>query len=59
MKLSIRLIKSPIGRKPNHRATVEALGLRKINQVVEKESNPMILGMVNTISYLLEVQEIK
>jgi len=59
MKLSIWLIKSPIGRKPNHRATVEALGLRKINQVVEKESNPMILGMVNTISYLLEVQEIK
>ena len=59
MKLSIKLVKSPIGRKPNHRATVEALGLRKINQVVEKESNPMILGMVNTISYLLEVQEIK
>ena len=59
MKLSIRLVKSVIGRKPNHRATVEALGLRKINQVVEKESNPMILGMVNTVSYLLEVQEIK
>lgn len=59
MKVRITLKKSPIGRKPNHRATVEALGLRKLHQSVEKELNPMIQGMINTISYLLEVEEIK
>jgi large subunit ribosomal protein L30 len=59
MNVKIRLVKSPIGRKPKHRATVEALGLRKMNQVVEKEFTPMIKGMVNTVSYLLKVEEIK
>jgi large subunit ribosomal protein L30 len=59
MKVKITLKKSPIGRKPNHRATVKALGLRKLNQTVEKELNPMIQGMINTVDYLLEVEEIK
>lgn len=59
MNVKIRLVKSTIGRKPKHRATVEALGLRKLNQVVEKEYTPMIKGMVNTVSYLLEVEEMK
>jgi large subunit ribosomal protein L30 len=59
MNVKIKLVKSPIGRKPKHRATVEALGLRKMNQVVEKEFTPMIKGMVNSVSYLLEVEEMK
>lgn len=59
MKLRIKLVKSPIGRKPKHRATVEALGLRKINQVVEKEPTSMIQGMISAVSYMLEVEEIK
>jgi large subunit ribosomal protein L30 len=59
MKVRIKLVKSSIGRKPKHRATVTALGLRKVNQVVEKEVTPMIQGMINSISYLLEVEEIK
>ena len=59
MNVKIKLVKSPIGRKPKHRATVEALGLRKMNQVVEKEYTPMIKGMVNSVSYLLEVEEMK
>lgn len=59
MNVRIKLVKSPIGRKPKHRATVEALGLRKLNQVVEKELTPMIKGMVTSVSYMLEVEEIK
>jgi large subunit ribosomal protein L30 len=59
MKVRITLKKSPIGRKPKHRATVEALGLRKIHQTVEKDLNPMVQGMIDSIGYLLEVEEIK
>ncbi|KGE70673.1 50S ribosomal protein L30 [Spirochaeta lutea] len=59
MRVRIKLVKSSIGRKPKHRATVSALGLKKLNQVVEKELNPMIQGMITSISYLLEVEEIK
>ncbi|MCX7032195.1 MAG: 50S ribosomal protein L30 [Spirochaetes bacterium] len=57
-KLQIKLVKSTIGCKPNHRRTVKALGLRRINAVVEKEATPAVLGMVRTVSYLLDVKEI-
>ena len=39
--------------------TLEALGLKKMNQVVEHEDTPQILGMVNTIKHLLVVEEVK
>ena len=58
MRIRIRLIRSPIDRKPKHRRTVEALGLRKMNSVVEKESSPEVLGMIRAVSYLVEVEEI-
>lgn len=57
-KLRIKLVKSTIGRKPKHRATVQALGLRKLHQVVEKQDNPQMRGMINQVSFLLEVEEI-
>jgi large subunit ribosomal protein L30 len=57
-KLRIRLVRSPIGCKPNHRRTVQALGLRRMNAVVEKEATPAVVGMVRTVSYLLDVKEI-
>jgi large subunit ribosomal protein L30 len=57
-KLQIRRVKTPIGCKPNHRRTVKALGLRKLNAVVEKEATPAVVGMVRTVSYLLDVKEI-
>ncbi len=59
MKVRITLKKSPIGRKPKHRATVQALGLRKVNHSVEKELDPMVRGMINSVDYLLEIEEIK
>jgi large subunit ribosomal protein L30 len=57
-KLLIRLVKSPIACKPNHRRTVQALGLRRLNAVVEKTATPAVVGMVKTVSYLLDVKEI-
>ena len=59
MKLKIELIRSPIGKIPKHRATVRALGLKKLHQVVVKDKNPMILGMVNAVGYMLHVEEVK
>ncbi len=55
--LRIRLARSPISCVPAHRATVKALGLRKLNAVVEHEATPAILGMVRAVSYLLDVEE--
>ncbi len=59
MKIQITLKRSLIGRKPNQVKTAHALGLKKINQVVIKEANEAILGMVNTISHLIVVQEVE
>lgn len=55
-KLSITLVRSPIGRQPSHRATVKGLGLRRLHQTVQLEDNVHTRGMVNKVSYLLEVQ---
>ncbi|MFT8314782.1 MAG: 50S ribosomal protein L30 [Clostridium sp.] len=57
-KLSITLQKSLIGRKKDHIATVNALGLRKIGKKVEKEDTPQIRGMINKVNYLLKVEEV-
>lgn len=58
MKYEIKLVKSLIGRKPNQVKTAQALGLKKINQVVVKEDNEAIKGMINTINHLIEVKEL-
>jgi large subunit ribosomal protein L30 len=46
-----------IGRPQDQRATVEALGLKKLHQTVVKEENAAILGMVNKVSHLVTVKE--
>ena len=58
-QIKITLTKSPIGRKPEQRKTVVALGLGKLNSSVVKEDNAAILGMVNAISHLVTVEEVK
>lgn len=55
--LKITLKKSVIGRIQKHKKTIQALGLRKIGQTVEKEDNPAIRGMIQQVSYLVEVEE--
>ncbi len=57
--LLITLVKSPLARKPRHRRTIKALGLKKIGQTVEQKDTPVIRGMANTVGYLLNVEEVK
>lgn len=58
-KLKLKLIRSISGRLPRHKATMSALGLRRLNQVVELVDTPSIRGMVKQVNYLLQVEEIK
>ena len=55
-KIVIRLVKSLIGRKPEQRATVRSLGLRKISSCTVQEATPSILGMVHAVKHLVEVR---
>ncbi|HEY8803849.1 MAG TPA: 50S ribosomal protein L30 [Clostridium sp.] len=57
-KVKITLIKSLIGRKKEHIATVNALGLRKIRKSVEHEETPQIKGMINKVIYLVKVEQV-
>jgi len=57
-KLKITLVKSVIGCKDDQIATVKALGLKKIRDVVEKQDTPQIRGMLNKVSHLINVEEI-
>ena len=54
--LSVTLIKSFYGRLPAHRATVNGLGLKRINNTVELWDTPEVRGMINKVSYLLKVE---
>jgi large subunit ribosomal protein L30 len=56
--LRITLRRSLIGEKPKARATIESLGLRKINSSVERPDNDSVRGMVHAVKHLLEVEEI-
>ena len=55
--IKIKLVKSPIGKVPKHRKTIEVLGLRKLHQVVEKNDTPQIRGMLKQVDYMIEVVE--
>ena len=57
-KLKITLVKSPIGAIPKHRATVEALGLKKMHKTVEMPDNAAVRGMVAQVIHLVQVEEI-
>lgn len=55
--LKITLVKSPIGAVPKNRKTVEALGLRKLHQTVEKPDNEAVRGMIHQVKHLVKVEE--
>lgn len=55
--IKIKLKKSKIGRIEKHKRTVEALGLRKIGQIVEKEDTPQIRGMIEKVKHMVEIVE--
>ncbi len=54
-KIKIKQVKSRINRPARQKRTLDALGLRKINQVIEVEATPQVLGMVNQVRHLVEV----
>ena len=56
-KLKVTLVKSTIGAIPKHKATVEALGLHKLNSTVELPDNDATRGMVNQVKHLVKVEE--
>ena len=56
-KVRVTLVKSKHGRLRNHQACVAGLGLRRMHQSVVVEDTPENRGMINTIQYLLKVEE--
>lgn len=57
-KLRITLVKSPIGAVPKQKATIEALGLKKLNKTVELPNNDAVKGMVWHVRHLVKVEEV-
>lgn len=57
-KLKVTQVKSTIKRPQNQKRTLEALGLRRIGQVVEHNPTPNILGMINKVKHLVAVEEV-
>jgi len=53
--VKIQLVRSPIGTKQDHGATVRGLGLRKLNSTSELQDTPAVRGMIDKISYLVKV----
>jgi len=58
-KVKIKQVKSKIKQPARQKKTLTALGIRKMNQVVEHEATPQILGMISKVQHLLKVEEIK
>jgi large subunit ribosomal protein L30 len=57
--LRITLVKSPIGFSVRHKATVKALGLRRIRQTVEQPDTLAVRGMIAKVAHLVKVEEVK
>ena len=56
-KIKVKKVRSAINRTKRQKLTLEALGLKKIGQVVEHDATPNILGMVAKVSHLVSVEE--
>jgi large subunit ribosomal protein L30 len=56
--LRVTLVKSPIGYSKRHKATVRALGLRKMHQTVEHVETPTLRGMLYMVNHLVKVEEV-
>ncbi|HEY7222133.1 MAG TPA: 50S ribosomal protein L30 [Micromonosporaceae bacterium] len=59
VKLRVTQVRSDIGAKQNQRATLRSLGLKRINDVVEKEDRPEFRGMIFTVRHLVSVEEVE
>lgn len=57
-KYKIKQVKSKIGRPKRQKATLEALGLKKLNQTREVEGSPQVLGMIEKVKHLITIEEV-
>ncbi len=53
--IKIKQVRSAIKRPARQKATIKALGFRRLNQVIEKEATPQILGMIKKVSHMVQV----
>ena len=53
--VTVKLVRSPIGTRADHRATVRGLGLRRMNSTAVLEDTPAVRGMINKVSYMVAV----
>jgi large subunit ribosomal protein L30 len=58
-KIKVTQVKSAIKKPVRQKRTLEALGIRKLHQTIEVEATPQILGMVQKVSHLVKVEEVK
>jgi large subunit ribosomal protein L30 len=58
-KVRVKQVRSKINRPVNQKRTLEALGLKRMNQVVEHELTPQIQGMIRKVNHLVQVEEVK
>lgn len=54
-KIRIQQVRSRIGRPVDQKRTLDALGLHKMNQIVEHEDNPAIMGMIRKVHHLVKI----
>jgi large subunit ribosomal protein L30 len=57
-KIIVKQVKSGIGTRPNQRATLRALGLRRLNSEREHDDNPVIRGMIDAVKHLVRVTRV-
>ena len=57
-KIKITQVKSSIGSTKRQKATLEALGLRKLNQTIEHDATPQVVGMAKKVGHLISVEEV-
>lgn len=57
-KVKITQVKSTIDRSKKQKATMEALGLRKMHHSIEKELSPAVEGMIEKVKHLLKIEEV-
>lgn len=59
MKIKITLIRGLAGKKERQRRTIKALGLKRLHSSVIKEDNPQIRGMINKVSHMVRIDDVK
>ncbi len=55
--IKIKQVRSAINRTARQKATIQALGFKRLNQTIEKEATPQILGMIDKVQHLVKVVE--